>query len=368
MSKSRTLLIALAVLMIASLACSVGSPSTPTSVPVPTTEPTVEEPPTAIPAPTSTRAPTPKPVATTAATPALPNGVLLNDDFSSQQASEDKGWAFDSGEGSSWSWSDNRLALSIKKKQWIGYNSPDGTFDDFGAEVEAQATSSQYAEYGIRFRADKDNYYIFAVSTTGQYYLQKKVDGQWVTPDPVKSTASDYIKKGKTKNTLAVLAQGSKISLYINGFLVKTVTDDSIASGFAGVFGATGDNDSTEVAFSRFTILTADKAKADWGTTPSTSGGQPTPASGGGGGGATGVLVRNTFPGACQANLWGKKEAVIRAEGNSSKFMALPAGTYGIHLAVDIGEVDLVQFTVPAGVTCVITCDKATKSVYNSCR
>jgi hypothetical protein len=293
---------------------------------------------------------------------------LFNDDFSSQQASEDKGWGFDSGEASTWSWSANQLAVSLTKKQWIGYNSPDGTYDDFGAETEAQATSSEYAEYGIRFRAEKDNYYIFAVSTTGKYYVQKKVDGEWAAPDPVKSTASDYIKKGKAKNTLAVLAQGSQISFYINGFLVKTITDDSIASGSVGVFGATGDDDSTEVAFSRLTILTPDKAKADWGTTPSTSGGQPTATPGGGGGGGSGVLLRNTFPGACQANLWGKKEAVIRAEGNSSKFMALPPGTYGIHLAVDVGEVDLDQFTIPAGVTCVITCDKATKSVHNSCR
>jgi hypothetical protein len=296
---------------------------------------------------------------------------LFNDDFSSQQASEDKGWSFESDKDADLTWSANKLTISVKTKQLIAPDLPDGTYDDFGAETEAQATTSDYAEYGIVFRYSGDtgtrSYYIFYVTTDGKYYVQKKVDGQWADTDPVKTTVSDYIKKGKTKNTLAVLAQGSKISFYINGFLVKTITDDSIASGMVGVFAATGDNDAAEVTFSRLTVLTADKAKADWGTTPATSGGQPTATPGRSGGG-TGVLLRNTFPGACQANLWGQKEAVIRAEGNSSKFMALPPGTYGIHLAVDVGEVDLDQFTIPAGVTCVITCDKATKSVYNSCR
>jgi hypothetical protein len=370
MTKPRTLLIALAMLVIASLACSVSTAGTPTPAPTPTEEPTVELP-TATIAPTSTRAPTPKPkpTATTASVP-TGVGVLFSDDFSSQQATEDNGWNFDSTDNVDRAWAPNQYTISVHKTNYLGYGTPDGEYTDFGAEAEAQATS-EYAKYGLRFRiADGDNYYIFVITTDGKYYVDKLVQDEWADPSPVKSTASQYIKKGKVKNRLGVLAQGSKISLYINGFLVKTFTDDSIDSGSVGVLAGAGDNDTAETVFSRFTVLTAAQAAADWGTTPAGGGTQPTatPTKSSSGGGGTGVLLRNTFPGACQANLWGKKEAVIRAEGNSSKFMALPAGTYGVHLAVDIGEVDLAQFTIPSGVTCVITCDKATKSVYNSCR
>jgi hypothetical protein len=82
----------------------------------------------------------------------------------------------------------------------------------------------------------------------------------------VPGTSSKYIKQGTAKNVLRVLAEGSEISLYINSFLVTTVTDDSIASGQVGVYAGTGENDRTEVYFSRFAILTAQKARANWGT------------------------------------------------------------------------------------------------------
>jgi len=59
---------------------------------------------------------------------------------------------------------------------------------------------------------------------------------------------------------------------------------------------------------------------------------------------------------------------VIRAEGNSTASKSLPPGTYGVHLAVSIGEVDLNQFYLPPGGYCQLTCNAATKSVYNSCR
>jgi hypothetical protein len=382
MSRSKILWIAIAALTMAGLACSAAQ-RTPTPAPIPTaTEPpeaTATSAPTPKSAPTSTKAPV-APTATkaSAAPTAAPSsaGVLFNDDFSSQTASEDNGWVFDTSDNVDTTWAPNQFIITLKKKQWIGLSWPDGSYDNFGAEAVAQPTTDQYAEYGIVFRVSGDNtdtrsYYTFAVTTDGKYYVQKKVNGKWVDTDPVKMTASSYVKKGQARNTLAVLAQGSQISLYINGSPVKTITDDSITEGQVGIFIATGDNDSAEVAFSRLTVLSAEKAKADWGTAPATGTTQPTAtatkASGGGSGNGT-ITVRNTFDGACQINVWGPKQAVIRAEGNSSKSMSLPPGKYGVHVAADVGEVDLSNLiNLPPGGYCVITCNKATKSVGSSC-
>jgi len=376
MSRSSILLIALAALTIAGLACSAAQ-STPTPTPIPT----ATEPPEA----TATSAPAPKPAATstraaaaatsTRAPATLTAGTLFKDDFSSQQASEDNGWTFDTGENVETTWAPNKFIITLKKKQWLGLSWPDGTYDNFGAEAEAQPTTDEYAEYGIVFRVSGDtdtrSYYTFAVTTDGKYYVQKKIDGKWADTDPVKATASSYIKKGKTRNTLAVLTQDSQISLYINGSPVKTITDDSITEGQVGVFVGTSDNASAEVTFSRLTILTAEKAKADWGTKPATGTTQPTATatkSSGGGSGNGVITVRNTFDGACQINVWGQKEATIRAEGNSSKSMSLPPGKYGVHAAADVGQVDLsYQLTLPPGGYCTIYCTKATKSVSASC-
>jgi serine/threonine-protein kinase len=206
------------------------------------------------------------------ATPVSESGMLFTDDFKSQQASTDKGWLFDKSDNTEYAWSDGKMVITIKKKQWIGWNTPGGTFDDFGAEVEAQAMGSDYAEYGLIFRisgsGDNRSYYTFAVTTNGKYYLQKRVDGQWADTDPVSPTASAAVKTGNNKNVLRVLARGDKITLYVNGTLINTVKDDSVASGKIGAFAATGsDNTNAQVSFTRFTVLSPDKAIAEWGAT-----------------------------------------------------------------------------------------------------
>jgi hypothetical protein len=178
MSRPRILLIALVALTIAGLACSAATP-TPTPTPIPT----ATEPPEA----TATSAPTPKPAATstraaaaatsTRAVAAAPTtapssaGVLFNDDFSSQTATEDNGWELVGSANVDRTWSANKYTLTVKKKGQLGFGTPDGEYTDFGAEIEAQANSA-YAKYGIRFRSqgsDNPSYYIFVVTTDGKY-------------------------------------------------------------------------------------------------------------------------------------------------------------------------------------------------------
>jgi serine/threonine protein kinase len=231
--------------------------------PVPTKVTLATEAPPTEPAENATPAPQSQGTAPT------PTAALFDDDFQSQQASEDKGWGFDPGDYVDYTWSAGKMTISIKKKNWLGLNWPDGDYDDFGVEVQAQATTDAYTEYGIVFRvsgsSDSRSYYIFGVTTQGKYYLQKKIDGQWADTDPVSATSSQSIKQGQGKNVLRVLARGDQIALYINGFLVSTVTDDSVSSGSVGIFAGTGDNDSAEAAFTRVTVFQVDQAAASWG-------------------------------------------------------------------------------------------------------
>lgn len=366
MSQFKLPAVVLALVVLVSLACSVATPTptaTPvpptqaaTSTPVPPTKPPATAAPTATPRPaaTATRASTPRPTSSP-----LASGVLFSEDFGSQQAAEDHGWEFTKGDNVDTTWAANKYIISVKRKNYLGFGTPKGQYTDFGAETEAQSTGSGYAEYGLRFRASKDSYYIFGVTTDGKYYMQKKVNGKWADTDPVPATTSTYVKKGQVKNVIGVLAQGDKISLYINGFLVKTITDDSISSGLVGVYAGTGENTSAQAAFTRLTILTVEKAKADWGTTPAAGGAQPTVTTTRPAGTGNGVFtVRNTFSGFCRVNLWGKQNAEISAEANKSKSVSLPPGTYGGKITLANGrEGDIPNlFSLPAGGYCVITC------------
>jgi hypothetical protein len=198
---------------------------------------------------------------------------LFSDDFASRQISECNGWGFQSGEAADYTWAANQFTISLRRQHWLGLSWPDGEHADFGVETQAQPIGSNYAEYGIVFRVSGESnargYYIFGLRSDGKYYLQKRVAGQWADPDPVSPIASSSIKLGGAQNIIGVIAQGTTISLYINRALVKTITDPSITGkGFAGIFAGTGDNDTAAVAFSKFTILTPDKAKAEWGGAP----------------------------------------------------------------------------------------------------
>jgi hypothetical protein len=127
-----------------------------------------------------------------------------------------------------------------------------------------------FADYGIVFRvsgqSDATSYYSFGLKSDGRYYLYQKVAGAWMDKDAVPPTTASQVKKGPAKNSFGVIVQGNKIALLINRVLVKSVVDDSVtAAGRVGLFAGTGDNASTAVAFTRFTVLPVERAKAEWG-------------------------------------------------------------------------------------------------------
>lgn len=200
--------------------------------------------------------------------PALAAGILFNDDFGSQDASECNGWLLAPGENVDYTWSKNKYTVSVNKSNYLGFDWPDGEYTNFAVETEAQPTSNGVTDYGVAFHIsgpkDARSYYMFGLTTDGEYYVQERLDGEWVNDDPVSHTPSSAIKQGKAKNTIGVIARGNTYALYINHVLVDTFTDDSLnGKGMVGIF-AGSDKTNAVVTFSRFTVLTPDKAQADW--------------------------------------------------------------------------------------------------------
>lgn len=243
--------------------------------PEPTKLPTL--PPTAIPPAISTALPTPSSTITPpmpSRTPEcpppapLPAGTLFSDNFSSQQVSKCNGWTMESGANLDYTWAMNKYTIAIKKQNWVGLAWPDGEYDNFAVEIEAQPAGDTYAEYGISFRSsgteNTRNYYNFGVTSDGKYSVLKKIAGTWSDLDPVKSTTSPTIKLGNNKNLLGVVAQGNTFGLYINRTFIRAVTDTDLPSkGKVGIFTATGSNTNTTVVFNRMTIYAPDRGKWD---------------------------------------------------------------------------------------------------------
>jgi len=205
--------------------------------------------------------------------PPPPNGVWFDDDFSSEMASRDKGWTWgkDDSNKAELLWSPQKMSIVVSSRDYAQVSSPGGrVLTDFAAEIEAEPSSdsrTQAANYGIVFRISGEqnrDFYRFGVDTSGQYHLVKVLGGRNIEPPLIDFTSSSYIKPRPSKNRLGVLVEGAKISLYINGYLVKTLTDDSIKRGHVGVFAGSAWGEWAQVDFTRLTVYTVEKAKAQW--------------------------------------------------------------------------------------------------------
>lgn len=116
-------------------------------------------------------------------------------------------------------------------------------FADFAFEV--QATVIAGSSSGIVFRADRaqTHLYYFIIDENGNYHLKVYFD-KYGTSSVVASGSSAAIKNSGS-NLIAVVARGSRIDLYVNRQLIKSLNDTTFRSGQIGVVALAG-----EVAFS----------------------------------------------------------------------------------------------------------------------
>jgi serine/threonine protein kinase len=107
---------------------------------------------------------------------------------------------------------------------------------------------------GIVFRSDNNGdlyYFQIGLDQTFELYLVSASHGQnYLTSGLLNVTINGL---GQS-NTIAVVANGSTIDLYVNGQKIDSVTDSTFSQGYVGVAAAAA---STEVAFSNAVVWTA---------------------------------------------------------------------------------------------------------------
>ncbi len=109
-------------------------------------------------------------------------------------------------------------------------------YSDFTLTVKARKVKGKDLQgYGVVFRLDeaKSSYYDFIVSGNGDYSIGKFINGEFTELAPWTIDAS--INKGNGTNFLRVEAKGNTFNFFVNGVLVKTLTDDSLKSGKIGL-------------------------------------------------------------------------------------------------------------------------------------
>jgi len=100
---------------------------------------------------------------------------------------------------------------------------------DFSLEVNAGTYHcSGPCSYGLQFRRHNDNnYYIFRVRGD-QFLVELLEEGTWKTLVPL--TSSPHIRP-ESANRLTVVAEGSRMSFFVNDSLLTQITDSTLSSG-----------------------------------------------------------------------------------------------------------------------------------------
>lgn len=107
---------------------------------------------------------------------------------------------------------------------------------DFYLEVDAYTLSGpEDNQVGVVFRhADTENFYTFVIGADGQFELLRFASGVWTELLP-RQPSGEIVTGLDAVNRLGVLAQGAELTLFVNGEVVGSATDEGLPSGTVGL-------------------------------------------------------------------------------------------------------------------------------------
>jgi hypothetical protein len=215
-------------------------PPSPTStIPFPTAAPTITE--------------TPPPTLT--ATPDIRQSfgtLVYNTEFDAGQ-----GWQVGQDVFGVTSLDEGELSVVVNQPQAARtVMSPIEPIGDFYAEVILNTAICQSDdEYGIVFRVNPlDEQYRFTITCDGGIRLRRVLVGSSRAVVPFEPSNGAVMPHAPATNTLAILARGPDLELFVNGVSVLQAHDVALPVGKVGLIVISGEAGQTTVSFDRFSV------------------------------------------------------------------------------------------------------------------
>jgi hypothetical protein len=170
-------------------------------------------------------------------------------DFWSDEATDTSERFFDEG----------AYQIAIYEPQTVAWGLADDlAFENFLAATDASAWAGPLDnQLGIIFRyEDRNNFYIYRISSDGYYSLARLVDGEWESL--VSWTASEAIDQEEdAKNLLELLVEDGSIHMLVNGELLDTFEDEDSYEGGIGLMAGAYDEADVQIGFDNFAVWDA---------------------------------------------------------------------------------------------------------------
>ena len=217
------------VLMIVGLACSAlggGTPAQPTQPQQPVEQPT--QPPA--PPPTDVPPPTEAPVATATSAPEQPVSAaeFFKEEFDAKSALDNwDHFTLGSGEDTDLviEQEDDHVLFDLGAEDlYVYYMYLPHEYGNVSLTMNAQnrGRNNNNVSLVCRMNSDQTNWYEFSVESGGLWYLYAMDSGKYKIID---NGGTNALKQGKEVNEYQMVCDDNKITLFVNGSKVKTVTD-----------------------------------------------------------------------------------------------------------------------------------------------
>lgn len=203
-------------------------------------------------------------------------GILFSDDFSDKNS----GWSRYSDSGGITDYKKGTYRIYVSEPYWDYWATPGKNFSDVRVEVDAtkvggpddndigvicrfksandiyrvDTTNVSYTGEDKTAMQNMDNFYFFIITSDGFYGIGKTVGAGMVNIEQEGLLTSDDIYPGRKTNHIRADCIGSKLSLYVNGILLTTVTDSDFVNGDVGLLAGTYDTTGTDIHFDNFVV------------------------------------------------------------------------------------------------------------------
>ncbi|MBN2258883.1 MAG: hypothetical protein JW704_13890 [Anaerolineaceae bacterium] len=179
-------------------------------------------------------------------------GVLFSDDFSNK----DSGWDRYTDTDVITDYGNGIYRIYISVTNWDYWANPGKNFTDVRVEVDAtKAGGPDDNDIGVicRYKSTND-FYFFLISSDGYYGIGKTVGGEMQLIGQDELYSSDDINLGSDTNHIRADCVGPRLSLYVNGILLSSVTDSDFSNGDVGLMAGTYDTPGADIHFDDFVV------------------------------------------------------------------------------------------------------------------
>ncbi len=182
-----------------------------------------------------------------------PSNILFEDDFSDTSS----GWDRVDVDEQTTDYANGVYRILVNEDNTDVWANPGLSYNDVRIEVDAtKAGGSDDNDFGVICRyQDVENFYYFVISSDGYYGIFKTVNGEQILIGTENMPPSDAIKLGNTTNHLSAECVGNKLSMYANGVKLDEFEDTDFTSGDVGLIAGTYDTPGTEIHFDNFEVL-----------------------------------------------------------------------------------------------------------------